>query len=73
MIKAEYTDTFGGETNYCWVYRADIEADNLKQALRKARKEFGLTGIKGDITYDAGDFIAWDPRGSCTRLMVWYE
>ena len=71
--KAEFTDTFGGNANYCWVRRADIEADTLKSALRKARAEFGLTGIKGDITADFGDEIHWMPRGICTVIMVRWD
>lgn len=27
--QVEYTDTFGGEANYCWVKRAEIEVPSL--------------------------------------------
>lgn len=69
-MKAVYTDTFCGEPNYCWMHEAEIEAEDLHKALRLARKEFGLTGRKGDILANFGDEIHWKPRGSCTILMV---
>jgi hypothetical protein len=68
--QAEYTDTYGGQANYCWVKRAVVQGENLFQALKAARKEFGLTGIKGDITGSFGDAIWWKPRGRNTILMV---
>ncbi len=71
---AEFTDTFGGEANYCWVKRAYIEStESLASAIRKARAQFGLTGIRGDITAKYGDETHWKPRGSCTILMVRYD
>lgn len=70
LYQYEYTDTFGGEANYCWVNRGMVYATSLKQAARKARAELGLTGIKGDIKWNLGDDMAWIPRGSCTVLFV---
>jgi len=73
MINYEYTDTFGGEANYCWVQRGEVKANDLKHALRLARKELGLTGCRGDITVHCGDMLAWKPRNSCTILFVNWE
>ena len=70
---AEYTDTFGGETNYSWVRRAAFkmpEGATKRSILQRARKELGLTGAKGDVTADFGDEYHWVPRGCCTILMV---
>ena len=68
---AEFTDTYAGEANYCWVKLAYIEsANDLKTAMKKARAQFGLTGIRGDIVAKYGDETHWKPRGSCTILMV---
>ena len=74
-MRYEYTDTFGGETNYSWVIRGEVNPpdSDLKTALRKARKEIGLTGCKGDIQLCMGDFISWKPRGMCTLLMIWSD
>lgn len=69
----EYTDTFGGEANYCWIERGTVETDDLYRGLRLARKELGLTGVKGDITLKCGDMIAWKPRGLVTILFVSWE
>lgn len=38
----EMTDTFGGELNYCWLYRFTIEAKSLHSALIKLSKETGF-------------------------------
>lgn len=73
MTNYEYTDTFCGETNYSWVERGEINTDDLKKALRLARKEIGLTGVRGDITMDSGDMIAWKPRNCATLLMVYWK
>ena len=65
----EYTDTFGGEANYCWVDRGTIQANSLKQALRRAKKELGLTGLKG-TTHNHGDMIVHRPNNICTILFI---
>jgi hypothetical protein len=72
-MEYEYTDTFGGEANYCWVKRGKLKTDDLKKALRMARREIGLTGVKGDVTADFGDEIHWKPRGLNTILMIRWE
>ena len=66
----EYTDTFGGETNYTWVQRGTVKTHSLKHALRKARYEIGLTGHRGKISYMTGIGVNWIPRGMCTVLIV---
>jgi hypothetical protein len=72
---AEYTDTYGGEwPNYGWVRRVYVEsAESAKAALRKARAEIGLTGVRGRIVADFGDEIHWMPTGCCTVLMVRWD
>ena len=71
---AEYTDTFGGEANYAWVRRAYVEnANDIKHAMRKARAQFGLSGVRGDVVAQFGDEAHWKPRGCCTILMVRWD
>lgn len=78
---AEYTDTFGGEANYCWARRATVEAPPKgtprRKArhliLRRARKALGLSGTRGRITADYGDEFHWVPYGCCTILMVRWD
>jgi len=73
MIKVEMTDTFGGETNYSWLIRAeDTQSKDLKQALRRFKKDQGIK-VKHKVTSDYGDFRAIDLRGACVRIMAWYE
>ena len=54
----EYTDTFGGEANYCWV--------------KRAKAKMGLTGVRGK-RFDHGDMIEFRPYRSCTVLFVTYR
>jgi len=76
MVKynVEYTDTFGGEANYCWVKRDSflLEADcKLKLIKAFAKDLIGLRGVRGTWE-DYGDMLKFTPRGSCTVLFVTY-
>jgi len=69
----EITDTFGGETNYCWVHRYEIESDwdNNRKLLRDIRKIADINkGVKLDLVVDSGQLKRWDFRGSAICLMV---
>ena len=68
----EYTDTFGGQANYCWARRWTLEApaDISDRALvRRAKALAGLTGIPCRRA-DWGDSLALYPYGSCTVLFI---
>lgn len=65
----EYTDTFGGESNYSWVKRATIQARTDRAAIRAAKAAMGLTGIRCRKT-DYGDMIDLRPAGICTVLFI---
>lgn len=69
----EYTDTFGGEANYCWVKRAsfDVKTNSNRAILRKAKALMGLSGARG-TTEDWNDTLVFKPYGSCTVLFVTY-
>ena len=72
QFQAEYTDTFGGEANYCWVRRETFDADqNATNALimRRAKTACGLSGVRGR-TEDQGDTLIFRPYRSCTVLFV---
>lgn len=74
MVKftVEYTDTFGGEANYCWVKRAEFTLDGASSRtviLRKAKALVGLTGVRGR-TEDYGDMLKFTPYKSCTVMFV---
>lgn len=77
----EYTDTFGGEANYCWVRRGLIHAPSVpdeafSHADRKAyeqricnaaRKAAGLAGVRSKRS-DMGDVVRY--AQGCTVLFV---
>ena len=67
----EYTDTLGGEPNYCWVKSGHIltKKECWKEAIRKAKREVGLNGVKCRKEMQ-GDTVALYPVGSCTVLFI---
>jgi hypothetical protein len=61
IAKVEYTDTFAGESNYCWVRRAEFECDNMSDLaiVRKAKSLLGISGLKANAnSFDNGDMLA---------------
>lgn len=64
----EYTDTYGGETNYTWVNRFSVKANNLRGALIKVSREIGLQK-RLKLAYNSGDSARWDIKNSCTCLL----
>jgi len=72
----EYTDTFGGESNYSWVKRAVIEVKQgatQRTIMRAAKAAAGISGLRGK-TYDYGDMIEFRPWRCCTAMFVtFYE
>jgi len=74
IIKFEHTDTFGGESNYCWVRHHFIEVNDKApltdlQLVRRAKKFAGFTGIKAR-TEKYGDMMAIWPRGLCQVCFI---
>lgn len=68
----EITDTYGGEANYCWVKRLDIEVDEDASDLsfiRKVKKAVGWNGIRcrTDILCD---IIQLTPQGMCQTMFI---
>lgn len=71
-VDVEYTDTFGGEANYCWVKRAELELPcgiSDRELARRAKAAMGLTGVKGK-GYHSGDMYEFRPYGSCTVMFA---
>ena len=70
----EYTDTFGGEANYSWVRRAEIEAPHHvtnRMIMKRARRALGLEGIRGRIIGIYGDTLEFRPYNTCTVLFIY--
>lgn len=79
----EFTDTFGGEANYCWVRRYVIPDDKItakygtpayrRQLVAAAKALCGLTGVRCNVT-NYGDMIDIRPRGgACVVFVSWRD
>lgn len=73
-IELEHTDTFGGESNYSWVRRAQLPERSHwtdRAIVRAAKRWAGLTGIRCRVE-KFGDMIAIYPRGICHVVFATY-
>ncbi len=71
-INYEHTDTFGGEANYSWVKRGEIEMpDNASdiQIVRKVKRILGMTGVKCNREDWSGQIVL-RPRGVCQVIFI---
>lgn len=77
----EYTDTFGGEANYCWVRRAVLPTPTAewgtrayRQALMRAAKAaVGITGDRGRVDAYSHDDLAFYPYRTATVMFVRWD
>jgi len=75
-LQIEMTDTFGGETNYSWVTRKEIENDELpdnytrRQLLKLVREKLELGSVKLRLTADCGDFLRYDLNRCAICVMI---
>ena len=72
QIEVTYTDTFGGEPNYCWVKRETLTLPkglSNRAIVRRIKASMGLSGVRGRM-YSCGDYWDFKPFGSCTVLMA---
>ena len=70
-VKIELTDTFGGEANYSWVRREDVEVrkDTRLAIVRAAKAWAGWQGVRCQVS-DYGDQIEIRPAGMCQVMFV---
>ena len=71
-VDYELTDTFGGEANYSWVRRGDVEIKKNSSDLaivRAAKLAAGLSGVRCRKV-DFGDLICLYPYGMCQVLFI---
>lgn len=59
----EFTDTFGGEANYCWVRRFLVRSETPRGAIRKTAAEMGYSGRMRKES-DYGDTMRHNVRGA---------
>lgn len=71
-ISYEMTDTFGGEANYAWIRRGEVELPEGGSDLmlvRRVKKALGLEGVRCRRV-DFGHMIELRPVGSCTVIFI---
>jgi hypothetical protein len=71
-FEVEYTDTFGGEANYCWCNRETItipENATDRTIAILAKRAMGLNGARGRSSW-LGDMYKFRPYGSATVLFA---
>ena len=74
IVIVEFTDTFGGDANYCWVDRYEIEAKDLKQAITKAKRQRYYSPLPAHkVAYDIGNERRIDIVGQCVCAFAYYK
>lgn len=69
----EFTDTFGGEANYCWVRRYKVKAKTRVGAIRKAARAEGYSG-RMRAEWTNGDDARYNVQGAAVCAFVsWYD
>lgn len=74
IAKVEYTDTYDGVSNYCWVRRAEFECEGLSDLVivRKAKDLLGISGKRANNQgWVQGDMIA--RYFACTVMFITFE
>ena len=69
--QVEITDTFGGEANYSWVRRHEIDTEGKSEAQikRAAKRAAEMVGVGGRWN-SYGDMLEFRPYGACLVLFV---
>ena len=68
---AEMTDTYGGEANYCWVRRAECDADGASDLaiVRRIKRQLGIEGVRC-TRETCGETIVLKPVGACVVVFI---
>jgi hypothetical protein len=73
-MRIEMTDTFGGESNYSWVKRVEVELPEScsnRQKLALVREALELpTGLKLRLNFDSHGLERYDVVGSCVCIFL---
>jgi hypothetical protein len=76
-IRLEVTDTFGGESNYGWVYRKEIpfagKEPSRRKILREVRELAGWPVSVRLVVEEYGDQWIVRPRGLCQIAFVDFD
>ncbi len=70
-VRIELTDTFGGEANYSWVRRIELEVrkDTRLAIVRAVKNCLGWQGVRCQVS-DFGDMIEIRPASMCQVCFV---
>jgi hypothetical protein len=72
----EYTDTFGGEANYAWCRRGEVQIPaaitgrSNAHAARIIKRAAGLNGARGRSYWHGSDSYEFRPYRCCTVLFA---
>lgn len=72
-VSVEYTDTYGGEANYCWVQRASLTLPagiSDLAIMRRAKAAMGISGARGRTENHGDSFFVFRPWRSRTVMFV---
>ena len=68
--KIEVTDTFGGESNYCWVRRYRVKANSIRGAANALAR---LEGCGWRIAYGDSNHARYNLRGAAICAFIDFD
>jgi len=71
-FSVELTDTLGGQANYSWIRREELQlppGSSDLSIVRAAKRALGLSGVRCSRS-DLGETIELRPCGSCTVAFI---
>lgn len=71
LFAVEFTDTFGGEANYCWIEKFCVSAPDIKRAITLAKQYRYHSPLPRHSLSDYGDGeIRIDIKGACVCAFI---
>lgn len=69
--KVEFTDTYSGEANFCWIERRLVKATSIKQAITKAKRDRYHAPIPRHVyVFNDSDMSRIDIKGACVCAFI---
>lgn len=75
LYAVEFTDTFGGDANYCWAQRFAVWAKDIKKAATLAKQHrYGAPVPRHDLSDYGTDSIRIDIKGAnVCAFLCWLD
>jgi hypothetical protein len=71
LYAVEFTDTFGGDANYCWRQAFAVWAPNIKQAITRAKQHrYNAPLPHHRLSYQDSDSARIDINGACVCAFI---